>query len=168
MVPRLETGEFFAWQESQDMVLVSVCPSCLAQSRVCILGMLFQETGKHYGLPDVDMISGVGKVLGAFMTTFPASPKMVQNMKIQANFRLSFSPHLKLWVGFLPELAGVFPVHPSPGIISLHAASLGFSSCLIPGAGALELLAIRTSPGAIHDLIEPASPCPQLSLPCCS
>lgn len=133
--------------------------------------MFFQESGTHHGLPDVDMISGVGKVLGASVTTFPSKPKNGPKpipMKIQANFQLSFSPDSKFWVGFLPELAGVFPVHPSLGIVSLHAASLGFSCCLIPGAGAMEFSAIITSLGDIHDLTEPASPCPQPSLPCCS
>lgn len=43
--------------------------------------MVFQESGKNRGLPDVDMRGGVGKVLGASATTYPrANPKMAQNL----------------------------------------------------------------------------------------
>lgn len=90
---------------------------------------------KNHGFPDMVMDSGVGMVLGASVTTFPSKPQNGPKpipMKIQANFRFSFSPNMKLWVGFLPELEEALPVHPSPGIISLHVASLGFSCCLIP------------------------------------
>lgn len=98
-VSRLDTEEIFASQEGQDMVLVSVGPSCLTRSRVWFKGWSSKKVTKNHGLPDVDMNSGMGNVLGASVTTFPCKPKNGPKpipMKIQANFRFRFSPNLRL------------------------------------------------------------------------